>query len=283
MAQWTEDENYYIWTGDVRIPKTFDASTQAAVIMLGPTGGIAEIPALVQGDPGLPPEFGDVLTVELAHDDPTPASVTFTEVVPGSATVRPVYDVEIALHRGEPGDAVDPAILDATDLFGTATNGYSLTYSSDADGAGNPGLVWTALKVGGLYYPTTIATTTGTDGQLRTLATVSIPAQPFAYRPRVGGQQIVSGTVNTRPHLIARLDATNGEVVGRGRALPGVATQNIVMSAGVPAGSASDYGVVEANAAATIYIRAEEQASTLDNFATTGSDGHFEVEVKPLP
>ena len=54
-AVWTEDDQYYIWTGDIRIAKQFDPTTKSAIILLGPDGGVADIPALVKAIPASPP------------------------------------------------------------------------------------------------------------------------------------------------------------------------------------------------------------------------------------
>lgn len=280
-AAWTEDEKYYIWTGDIRIAKTFDPTSKSAIILLGPDGGIAEIPALVKGDPGQPATIDSAINfTALAWDDPTVDSATFTTLVPGSETTAPVYRLNLSLHKGSPGAAGQSSILSASDVTGTATDGYYLTKTT-VSGTGKA--TWTAPKVGDQYWPASISNTSGTDGQNRTLCSVSIPAQPFDWRPRVHGQVVVSGTANTRVDLIARLDnAASGDIVGRAFGQVGATPPTAVLVSGVPAGSASTVGKVAAGASAVVFLRAEQQASTTDTYTTAGVTTSFMVEVAPI-
>lgn len=281
-AVWTEDEKYYIWQGDVRVAKTFDPTTKSAILLLGPDGGVAEIPALAKGDPGTPATLDEAINfTALAYDDPTANAASFTTITPGSETTSPVYRLNLTLHNGAPGPAGENEILTASDIVGTATDGYILaktTVDSEDKAA------WVAPKVGGQYWPASISNTSGTDGQTRTLCSVSVPAQPFDWRPRVFGQCVIAGTANTRVDLIARLDnATSGDVVGRAFGQVGANPPVAHLVSGVPAGSASTVGKVEAGAAAVVYLRAEQQASTTDAYTTAGGTTSFLVEVAPIP
>lgn len=280
MAEWTDDGQYYIWTGKVQIPKTYDPTTKSAIILLGPDGGIADIPALVQGDPGQPATLDEAISfTALAYDDTTPDSASFTLITPGTVSTPPVYRLNLALHKGSPGADGTSSILSASDITGTATDGYII-----AKKAGESKAEWVAAKVGGQYWPATISNTSGTDGQNRTLASVSIPAQPFDWRPRVFGQCIIAGTVNTRVDLIARLgNDTSGDIVGRAYGTAGATPPPAVLVSGVPAGSANTVGKVSAGSSTTIYLRAEQQASTTDPYTTAGVTTSFMVEVAPIP
>ena len=280
VATWTEDEQYYIWQGDVRISKQFDPTTKSAILLLGPEGGVAEIPALVKGDVGQPATLSETISfTALEWDDPTADSASFTTLDPGSSTTSPVYRLNLSLHKGEPGADGTPSILGASDLTGTATDGYIVAKTAGASTAS-----WVPQKVGGQYWPTTISNTSGTDGQNRTLAAVAIPAQPFDYRLRVHGQCIISGTANTRVDLVARLDSdTSGDIVGRGFGISGATTDRLTLVSGVLPGSAVTVGDVLAGAAATVYLRAEQQASTTDPYTTSGATTSFLVEVVPTP
>ena len=281
QALWTDDDRYFIWQGEVRIPKTFDPSTKAAVIMLGPPGGVAEIPALVKGDPGLPASIDtNISFTSLAWDDPTSDSASFTLLTPATDTEPAVYRLALALHEGTPGASGGTSLLDASDLTGTAVDGYVLAKTTVA---GNDRVTWVAQKVGDQYWPASISNTTGSDGQNRTLASVSIPAQPFDYRLRVFGQSIISGTVNTRVDLIARLgNATSGDIIGRSFGITGATPPPSVLVSGPPTGSSSDSGKVLAGNAAVVFLRAEQQASTTDAYTTSASTTSFMVEVAPI-
>ena len=279
-ANWTtDDDQYYIWNGEVRIPKTFDPTTKAAIIMLGPPGGVAQIPALVQGDPGKHAEIDSTIVLNpLEYDDPTADSASWETIVAGSDEVSPVYRLTLNLHKGAPGSAAAVSLLTATDLTGTATDGYMLTKT-----AGASTVSWAPQRVGDQYWPATIPNTSGTDGQNRTLCSVSIPALPFAYRLRVFGQCAITGTANTRVDVLARLNnATSGDVVARSFGQAGATPPTNILVSGVAAGSASTVGKVSAGSAATVYLRAEQQASTTDAYTTSSSTTSFMVEVSPI-
>lgn len=282
VGEWTEDEQYYIWTGDIKIAKQFDPTTKSAIILLGPEGGIAEIPALVKGDPGLPATLDSTVSLTtLAWNDPTTESASFTTLTPATGTTSPVYRLNLSVRQGAPGASGASAVLTASDVVGTATDGYYLakTTVNSVDKA-----TWVAPKVGGQYWPATTTNTSGTDGQNRTLVSVSIPAQPFDWRPRVFGQVVVSGTANTRVDLIARLnDAIAGDIVGRGFGLVGATPPPVNLVSGSPAGSASTVGRVAAGSAASVFLRAEQQASTTDSYSTAAASTWFMVEVAPIP
>lgn len=280
MANWTtNDEQYYIWQGEVRIPRTFDPTSKAAVIMLGPPGGVAQIPALVKGDPGKVALIDPTIALTaLEYDDPTADSAEWTTIVAGSDEVSPVYRLNLSLHKGAPGTAVAPVILDASDLSGTATDGYIL-----AKTVGSETVQFVAQRVGDQYWPASISNTSGTDGQNRTLASITIPAQPFNYRLRVFGQCMISGTANTRVDVLARLNnATSGDVIARSYGQAGATPPPNILVSGVPAGSASTVGRVLAGATAVVYLRAEQQASTTDAYTTSASTTSFMVEVAPV-
>lgn len=280
VSTWTtDDDQYYIWNGEVRIPKTFDPASKAAVIMLGPPGGVAQIPALVKGDPGKHAEFDSTIVLNaLEWDDPTADSAEWETIVAGDDDTSPVYRLTLNLHKGEPGTSGETVVLEATDLDGTATDGYLLSKTVGAET-----VEFVPPKVGDQYWPASISNTSGSDGQSRTLCSVTIPAQPFDYRVRVFGQCVISGTANTRVDLIARLnDAASGDIVGRSFGVVGAAPPPNVLVSGVAAGSASTVGKVTAGSGATVYLRAEQQASTSDAYTTAAATTSFMVEVAPI-
>jgi hypothetical protein len=241
----------------------------------------AEIPALVKGDPGLPASIDtNISFTSLAWDDPTSDSASFTLLTPATDTEPAVYRLALALHEGAPGASAGIALLDASDLTGTAVDGYVLAKTTVS---GDDLVTWVAQKVGDQYWPASISNTTGSDGQNRTLASLSIPAQPFDYRLRVFGQTIISGTANPRVDLIARLgNATSGDIIGRSFGVVGATPPPNVLVSGPPTGSSSDSGKVLAGNAATVFLRAEQQASTTDAYTTSASTTSFMVEVAPI-
>jgi len=282
VSSWTtDDDNYYIWNGEVRIPKTFDPASKAAVIMLGPPGGVAQIPALVKGDPGKHAEIDSTIVLNaLAYDDPTVDSATWTTITPGDDTTSPVYRLTLNIHKGSPGTSGTSTILSASDVTGTATDGYLLSKK-----VGSAQATWIAPKVGGQYWPASISNTSDTDGSARTLCSVSIsPAPAFDYRLRVHAQSVITSSgSSSRVDLIARVgNATSGDIVGRGFGVAGTSDRVILVS-GVAAGSASTVGKISAGTSTTVYLRAEQQASTTQTFTTSSSNTTFLVEVVPIP
>lgn len=275
----TDDEQWIYWRGEVRISKTFDPTTQAAVIKLGPYGGTAIIPALAKGDPGKHAQFDNVIPVtELEYDDPTPLSAFFETIVPGSDEVSPVYRLNLTQRKGAPAEAIPPVILDASDLDGVPLDGYILAKS-----VGSETVEFVPQRVGDQHWPATIPNTSGVNGQNRTLCQVSIPAQPFNYRLRVHGECQISGTANTRVNIYARLNnESSGDIVGRSSGQTGATPPTNVLVSGPAAGSASTVGLVYAGNAAVVYMRAEQQASTTDPYTTSASTTSFMVEVCPV-
>ncbi len=283
-----DNEEYYQWKTVLRIPKNWTPES-GVFIAVAPPGGIANFPAAVQGDNGLPPTLRNVVLTELAADDPTPASAEWTEISAGSSTVRPIYDLEIALHRGEAGSDGTLTILTATDLTLTgAQAGYVLALKSDGAGGYN-GVEAVAQKVGNMYWPTAISTLTNASGA-NALTSVPVPTQPWPYRLCVQGQQTISPDgPDVQADLVARLGgtgtgtgATDGNVIARGQGLPGGAMQNLVLSPAPPAASAPGFGEVSNGAARTVYIRVEQIGSGTDTFDTVAGRGLFSVRVEPL-
>lgn len=272
------------WVGNIFISKDYNPETGVAYMFIAPPEGRASIPAIAQGAPGLPITIRNTSVTELDWDDPTPADVTFTQVTPGSATVQPVYDVAFLLHGGAPGDTSSFEFLDADDLTGTPTAGYFPAYTPTGN-SGGPGVIWTPQKVGGVYWPSSIASTTSGDGALRTLTYVTIPAQLSDWRPRVFGQTILTGSgPDCSVDLIARInDATSGDIVARRFGLPLTAPRDPSFIPGPAAGASASLGKIAAGAGpTTVYFRTERQTGA-DSYTTSASTTSFYVEVAPLP
>ncbi|MEX7470191.1 hypothetical protein AB4Z39_10810 [Mycobacterium adipatum] len=264
-------------------PRAVGPQAGAATIIAMPPQGRAGFTAMAVGPPGQPPAWRHITPIAVPHDQSS-LSGDADLAVPGDEDTPAQWDLSFEVPRGQPGDPGDMDFEDLNDVYGTAAEGYVPTWSATAGGADTPGLVYTSAGHGGLYWPSSISNTTAANGQLRTVTSVQIPVQPFDWRPRVDAGCIISGTVNTRPHLLARVgDASSGDIVGRAFTVPGVAVQNPPWMSGVPAGSDADHGVIAAGDGPTIiYLRAEEQASTVDNYTTTGSTTWFNVKVEKV-
>lgn len=267
-------EYLVIDTAQFRVPLDWDASSNMFIAVASPTGGLGSFPALVKGDTGDPPTLDTINFTALEADDPTPDSATWNEISPG------VYSLDLYLHKGPQGIDGD-TILTPSD-FGTPVYGHQLQVNATLDD-----MELVAPKVGYRYVPATISNTPSGNPNY-TLCSVAIPAQPFDWRPEVYGQCLFNTTwVDVTVDLVARLNnATSGNIVGRGFgfARSGYETlwQLVVMSPGPPAAATTDYDLVTAGAAATIYLRAERQAGT-GTFTTTASRTHFGVRVCPVP
>jgi hypothetical protein len=245
------------------------------IAVAAPDGGLGGFPALVQGDDGDTPNIDTTINfTALDFDDATPDSASWTEISEN------LYRLNLALHNGPQGDAAAFDLEDADNLTGTMVAGKMIVVDSAATG-----FEYLTPKVGDEYWPATINNTPSGNAAY-TLATVSIPAQDFDWRPQVSGWCVVTGTgTDVQVDLIARLtDQAAGNIVGRGRGHAGQNTEGFstVLSSGPPAGSASTYNKVAAGVAATVYLRAERQSGS-NTFTTTAAATAFCVRVRPIP
>ncbi|AHI61310.1 hypothetical protein SEA_RIALTO_19 [Mycobacterium phage Rialto] len=265
---------HYLFEGIVEIP--VDPTAGAAILQLRPQGGIGVgVPAIEKGEPGVPATFDTTVNLtELDPDDPTPAEASFTEITPPSTSTPGVYRLNLALHAGAKG-ADGEAVWDPTDVDPSPVAGQVPVVNSTADG-----FVLAAQRVGDRYVPASISNTASGNAN-STLAQVSIPAQPFDWRPRVQGYTVVTGEgADVRVDLVARLNGeTGGNVIGR---CPGVAqSERLILVAGPAAGSSDGFDRVTAGTPATIYFRCERQAGSV-TYTTSASTSMFSVEVLPL-
>ena len=258
------------------VPMEWDPNSSMFFAVAVPDGGVGSFPILAKGDPGDTPSINlSVDFTPLAYSDPTAASASFTETSPDT------YKLALQVHEGAPGVSSSFELHHATDI----TTG-ALGVGKILVGTGAATFGYESLKVGDTFWPTTIANTPSGNAAY-TLCSVGIPAQPWAWRPEVWGQCVITGTAaDVRADLLARLDnAASGNIVGRaiGASL-GVNAAGIpsVLVDGPPAGSAESYNKVAANTAATIYFRAERQSGG-DTFTTSNTTTTFKVKVNPVP
>jgi len=249
----------------------WDPSSNVFIAIAAPTGGVLNYPVLAQGDPGVTPEIDTVVDfIPLAWDDPTPASVSFTETSPN------VYQATISLHEGIPGVNGD-TVLDPGDFAGAAPG--KVIVLNDAATA----FELQTQKVGDRYYPASYnSTPSGNPGY--TLGVVGIAAQDFAWRPECHGAALVVGTdADVRVDLYARLDGeTDGNIIGRAMGGTGINPPTHTLIPRLPAGASTDYDLVLAGQTATIHFRAERVVGT-GTFTTTTTDTDCWVKVNPVP
>lgn len=275
------------WTGSVTLSGASDPlTTGVATMTLTPSGGVSNLPALVQGDPGLSPTLRNVIVNQVAAGTTPPAS-SWTLVTPGTSTVPPVYDLNLYVNSGAAG-ATGPStnISSAPDVEGgppgSGTDGYTL-YWVNADGK------WKISAPKRTAFPYTVPNSsfaTAYNGNAGTyvVASVGVPAQPYAWRPKVHGAIYATGTINTHVDLVCRLNnATTGDIVGYGLGQTGAGPYPIVCQPafGASVSGSSTYGQVAAGTAATIFLIAQQTASTTDNWQTVNTNAYFTVEAVP--
>lgn len=274
----TVDGNNIVMTGTWTIVNGFDPSTGVVYLVGTPDGGTGGLPFGTQGASGLSPTLSFVYE-EVDPDDPLPeTNPELVSYVEGGAGQRSVYNYKLYTHKGDKGDSSTFNFLAAQDLTGAVLDEYVV-----AKKTGSGQVYFIPQRVGDQYIGSPVSTSGSSQG--RRLASVNIPAQKFDWRPRVFATTTVSGTANTRVNLYARVgDELTGHQVGFAKGIAGVTPPPLVMIPGAPSGSdiPGSYGRIAAGATTTIYLRAEQQASTSDSWATLDTDTTFWVEVAPL-
>lgn len=249
-----------------------------AMIMVKPDGGAigVGVTAVEKGDPGVHAELATAINfTELAHDDTTPASASFTTLTPPTTDTPGVYKLNLSLHAGQPGEDGD-TVLDPAD-FGGGTPGQILVINGGSDG-----FVLASQKIPEVFYPGEIDDV-GSGNPNATLCPIAIPARPWARRLRAVGYQVVTGeAADVRVNLLARLNSVSGNIIGR---CQGIAqTERLMLAPGKPieAGTVADtYDQIAANASATVYIRTERTNGS-STYTASASQGQFAIEAWPL-
>jgi hypothetical protein len=257
-------------------------TTGVATLTLTPSIGVTNLPALVQGDPGLPPTLRNITVNQVAAGTTPPAS-TWTLVTPGSPGVASVYDLTLYVNQGADGISGSFTFSSATDLKDPLNDKYIPVYSS-ADG------FWhnTPQRIVGIYEPSSFQNYAGNDAQA-TLAAFTIPKLPFDWRPVIlGGFACPAGTANTHIDLTVNLTSTTGDQFGYG---PGTTGLNVppvpvqtVYGDSITAGTGA-YAKVSAGSAANILFVARQTANTTDAWSVPNTPGRIglTVGVVPLP
>lgn len=260
----------------IRVPLEWDPSSNVFIAVAAPTGGILNYPVLAQGDRGPSPDLTDDIDLTaLEWDDPNPDAASFSEVSPG------VYKLALTLHKGPAGNDAD-TVLDPNDFDNVAP------FKVIRVNSGASGFEVATEKVGNSYWPAVI-NSTPSGNPTYTLASVSVPAQDFDWKPHVEGQVIVDPTNNNvAVDFVARLDLgglnaeTAGNIMGKGFGIAGASPPPVSICSGPPAGSVATYNRVPAGQSAIIHFRAERRTGT-QTFTTSNTTTWCGVEVRPIP
>lgn len=239
------------------------------MMLWAPPGGIgqANLPFMLKGDNGFSPTIVSAERTLLEYADSTPDSYTLVELSPATSEHGQILKLVTVEHKGAPG--VDGTMVLDPDDYGSKVAGRLLRLKSDLSG-----FEYTPPTIVGTHWPATTptaapaGTTAGYD-----LTSIAIPGStyPFPTRVEVSACTAVtaSGTGDVKVDLVARLNSTSGEVVGRCVGIGGVTDRLILVDGPDPGADPADV-TIAANTAATIYIRTEKQSGT-ENYQTSAA------------
>lgn len=252
-----DGESY--WVIPCLVPKESDPERGAFIFFAKPLDGITGIGGLIKGDPGKHTIVDTVIDrTVLEYDDPTPDFMEFVETVPGSDTTSQVVQLRASQRKGPPGDDGD-TVLTPSD-YGTPEVGQTLAVK-----AGLSEFELVTPKVGGMHWPGSLSNAPAGTTATYTIGTIAIAAGTYknAVRPHIEAAVTVTGsTSDIAVDLVARLNAVDGPVVGRGVGVAGVQTQRVVITSGPDAGAADSTNKIAAGAGATIYLVTEKQSGS---------------------
>lgn len=230
--------------------------------------GVSNIPALAKGDRGFAPTLvlGDF--EELAYNDPTEGRLTIDLVSEGTDVSGPVYQLNGALHGGQPGED-GAAIITPSDYGETPQYGQALTV---APGESTFELTWP--KVAGFHLPSSISGVVAATGE-STMAVFSVEAGTynFDWRPVVRGNAITTSTGNIQVDLIARLNGeSDGDIIARGFGMATTSTWQPNLVTKIESGT----GIVSAGEAAEVYVRTKRISGSVA-YAASANTAAFEM------
>lgn len=209
------------------------------------------------------------------------------------AGAAPNQQLEITFPQGVPGDPGDPGaagrIRDAADVLTDADHLLAQDYV----------LAWDATL--SKFRPVPNPRNTGpwaiAAGQFaggsnigvspKVVATITIPAQPQAWRPIVEGGLVVLSHVASIGESVmgieVRIGSADGDVVGGGVALGAANTNRVVIGPRFqyPVSPASTFGVVAANQTATLYVLVRRLLGTR-NYTVATEHAQLTVYAQPV-
>ena len=204
----------------------------------------------------------------------------------------PNQELEVTFPRGETGDQGDPGeagkISDAADVgdLSAARQDSLLAWDSEA-------ALWEAVPNPKLAGPWAIASSQFTGGSNmatspKTLASMTIPAQPVAWRPIV-----VSGSINMMVHVAAvgesrvdievRMSSVEGPLIGYGVGFAAANNTQVQLFPrfDYPLDPSSTNAVVQPNQTITLYVIARRVVGTR-NYTVDVGGAQLIVMAQPL-
>jgi hypothetical protein len=254
-----------------RIPLDWDPSSNMFFAVAAPDGGLGNFPALVKGDQGDSVDLDtSVVYTALAWNDPTPEFASLTELSPG------LFQLHLGVRNGAPGANGTSTLNPAT--YGTPVFKKILRVNAAANG-----FEYQTQKVGDRFYPA-ILTSAPSGNPSWTMGVVGLGPFDFDWRPECFGDAVIVGTgPDVGVNIVARLNGeTGGNIVARGRGLPGINPAPHTMIPFIPAGSLDTYDKVLAGATATVHFRVERITGN-DTYTASNTDMSFWVKVNPIP
>lgn len=242
----------------------------AFMAVAAPRGIVGGMPALLKGPPGFPISLVLSSFIELAEGDPTPASASINILTPATDVSGPVYGLDLALHAGATG-ADGTTVISPTDYAESPVAGQMLIVAP-----GGETFALAYQKVDGIYVPPAAISskTVGTDVNF-TMAQVGFDARPNVWYPEpVGEVTIEATTTNIRVDLVARLNAADGDVLGRCSGVGGMLKERLTLIPVRNPGAADSVGRVDVGQSATVFFCVEKQSGTAQ-YTVSNSTARF--------
>jgi len=262
----------------------FSPNSGIMTLTITPAGGLGTFASLLVGGGSggvVPPPTIEIGTVTTLPPE-SQATATLTQVSPGStgsttsAPSPPIYKLNLSVPEGQQGQPSVFSINGAEDLVSdfvnNLRNGVTLAWDAVSQ-------LWAPVEqaITHVYTPSYINSTSGTSTGPRILTKITIPAHSQAFIPQAHGTCLINGTANTVVNLGAFINSPSGQQIGAGFGSPGVPTQTVTLTPGMPAGSPTGANVVPAGTGATIVFTATQVGSTTDPWSTNAWSTHFSV------
>lgn len=269
-------KEYWEVDGKFRVAKESDPNAQVLILIGTPNGGIANVGPLVQGDPGQHAEIDEEvnITAVLEYDDPTPDSMSWTTLTPPDEDTPGVYRLNSTQRKGPAGEDGDTVLTPAD--YGSPLAGQFLVVKGDLSG-----FELASQKIPSRHVPATIVSVPSGNANY-TMATISIAAKTYDYRPIVFAHTIITGTgADVAVDLVCRMGAESGDnIVARCIGLPGAKDRLTIVSA-LAAGSGDSFDKVTAGNAKNFYLRTERSTGA-DTYTTSNTTTFFEIWAMPV-